>query len=138
MKWLNRIGMLFEFLSFWFAVPEIVGEERLRALERKVESVLKLTPKAVAVVAVMTAMVVLLLLLAISYTPASYYLSYVYSDVNHLDWLYDSCCCLGLYTIALGNLVGFLAYVVWPRLIALAVNVSSRLLAMLADDQALR
>jgi hypothetical protein len=36
-EWVNRVGMLLEFLSFWFAAPEILGEERLRALERKLE-----------------------------------------------------------------------------------------------------
>ena len=35
--WVNRVGILLEFLSFWFAAPEILGEERLRALERRVE-----------------------------------------------------------------------------------------------------
>jgi hypothetical protein len=35
--WVNRGGIMLEFLSFWFAAPEILGEERLRALERKVE-----------------------------------------------------------------------------------------------------
>lgn len=37
MAWLNRIGIILEFLSFWLAAPEILGEERLRALERGVE-----------------------------------------------------------------------------------------------------
>lgn len=35
--WVNRLGIVLEFLSFWFAAPEILGEERLRALERRVE-----------------------------------------------------------------------------------------------------
>jgi len=26
MKWVNRLGILLEFLSFWFAAPEILGE----------------------------------------------------------------------------------------------------------------
>ena len=26
MLWLNRIGIILEFLSFWFAAPEILGE----------------------------------------------------------------------------------------------------------------
>jgi hypothetical protein len=33
--WVNRVGILLEFLSFWFAAPEILGEKRLRVLERK-------------------------------------------------------------------------------------------------------
>jgi hypothetical protein len=29
---LNRCGMILEFLSFWFAAPEIIGEQRLKNL----------------------------------------------------------------------------------------------------------
>jgi len=29
-KWLDRVGMVLLFLSFWFATPEIIGEDRLR------------------------------------------------------------------------------------------------------------
>ena len=36
-KVLNLLGVVLEFVSFWFAAPEILGEERLRALERRVE-----------------------------------------------------------------------------------------------------
>ncbi|MGA9350232.1 MAG: hypothetical protein WBW48_15725 [Anaerolineae bacterium] len=31
--WVNRVGIVLEFLSFWLAAPEILGEERLRKLE---------------------------------------------------------------------------------------------------------
>jgi hypothetical protein len=31
---INRIGMVFGFLSFWFAAPEFIGVERLKAWER--------------------------------------------------------------------------------------------------------
>jgi hypothetical protein len=27
--WVTRVGIVLEFLSFWFAAPEILGEERL-------------------------------------------------------------------------------------------------------------
>ena len=30
--WVNRVGIVLEFLSFWLAAPEILGEERLRKL----------------------------------------------------------------------------------------------------------
>ena len=36
-SWVNRVGILLEFLSFWLAAPEILGEERLRVLEWKVK-----------------------------------------------------------------------------------------------------
>lgn len=31
--WLNRIGIVLGFLSFWFAAPEFIGEARLKAWE---------------------------------------------------------------------------------------------------------
>ncbi len=30
--WLNRIGLIMGFISFWFAAPEILGEENLKKL----------------------------------------------------------------------------------------------------------
>jgi hypothetical protein len=30
--WVNRVSIVLEFLSFWLAAPEILGEEQLRAL----------------------------------------------------------------------------------------------------------
>ena len=36
-KVLNLLGIVLEFASFWFAAPEILGEERLRALEWRIE-----------------------------------------------------------------------------------------------------
>jgi hypothetical protein len=50
MVWVNRVGMLFEFLSFWFAAPEIVteikgdGGEWLGALERRLEQGIEYVP----------------------------------------------------------------------------------------------
>lgn len=32
--WINRIGMLMDFLAFWFAAPELLGERRLKAMEK--------------------------------------------------------------------------------------------------------
>ena len=43
--WLNRAGIILEFMSFWFAAPEILGAERLKEIEvwvkSKLESVLE-------------------------------------------------------------------------------------------------
>lgn len=33
--WLNRIGLLLGFFSFWLAAPEFIGEERLRGWEKR-------------------------------------------------------------------------------------------------------
>jgi hypothetical protein len=45
--WVNRVGIVLEFLSFWFAAPEILGEERLRAVEQGVEKGIGLLPAVV-------------------------------------------------------------------------------------------
>ena len=46
-KVLNLVGVLLEFLSFWFAAPEILGEERLIKLESGLERAIKLLPVVV-------------------------------------------------------------------------------------------
>ena len=35
--WANRLGIVLEFLLFFLAAPEMLGEERLKALERRAE-----------------------------------------------------------------------------------------------------
>ena len=37
MHWINRTGMIFEFLSFWFAAPEVFGIERLTLWDEKIQ-----------------------------------------------------------------------------------------------------
>jgi hypothetical protein len=37
MKCVNRVGILLEFLWFWFAGPELLGEERLKAWGQRLE-----------------------------------------------------------------------------------------------------
>ncbi len=31
-QWVDRVGLLLQFLSFWFVAPELVGEERIKTL----------------------------------------------------------------------------------------------------------
>jgi len=38
--WLNRIGIILGFLSFWFAAPEFLGEERLKDGEWRLSKLL--------------------------------------------------------------------------------------------------
>ncbi len=33
MDWLHRVGMILNFLSFWFAAPELLGEDRMKKWE---------------------------------------------------------------------------------------------------------
>jgi len=71
--WVNRVGIVLEFTSFWFAAPEIVTEIRqdggqwLRTLERRIEQWVRVFPAtawAVTTVAAAlgTALLVLVLL----------------------------------------------------------------------------
>jgi len=39
--WLNRIGLILGFIAFWFATPELLGEDRLKSLENRIESTLE-------------------------------------------------------------------------------------------------
>ncbi len=34
---INRIGLILGFLSFWFVTPELLGEERLRLIHKKIK-----------------------------------------------------------------------------------------------------
>jgi hypothetical protein len=43
-KWLNLIGLVLEFASFWFAAPELIGSERMRALEGRLRAVVARLP----------------------------------------------------------------------------------------------
>lgn len=33
MKWLNIVGLILQFLAFWFAAPELLGEQALKRFE---------------------------------------------------------------------------------------------------------
>lgn len=36
--WLDRIGLVCQFLSFWFVAPELIGEDRLQGLSKGLAS----------------------------------------------------------------------------------------------------
>jgi hypothetical protein len=42
--WLNRIGIILGFFSFWFAAPEFIGEERLKSWEDGLSKVARRMP----------------------------------------------------------------------------------------------
>jgi len=56
--WVNRVGIVLEFLSFWLAAPEILGERRLRTLERRLERGLRALPRVLLILLFSTALVV--------------------------------------------------------------------------------
>ncbi len=37
MQWIDRVGLLLNFLAFCFAAPELLGEQRLKAWRRQLE-----------------------------------------------------------------------------------------------------
>jgi len=53
MKWLNALGLLLQFLSFWFAAPELLGSATLERFENGLRKFISLLP-----------MILLLLLIA--------------------------------------------------------------------------
>jgi hypothetical protein len=55
-KALNLLGIVLEFLSFWFAAPEILGERRLRAIERRLEKGIEKSPLTLLWVAMVAAL----------------------------------------------------------------------------------
>jgi ABC-type amino acid transport system permease subunit len=44
MKWINAAGMLLQFLAFWFAAPELLGEKRLRSFEKGLKNLISYLP----------------------------------------------------------------------------------------------
>jgi hypothetical protein len=45
MDWVNRIGMVLEFVSFWLAAPEILGKQRLLMVENRIRKMLHFLPR---------------------------------------------------------------------------------------------
>lgn len=44
MKWINAAGMLLQFLAFWFAAPELLGEKRLKSFEKGLKILIAYLP----------------------------------------------------------------------------------------------
>lgn len=44
MKWLNALGLLLQFLSFWFAAPELLGTSALQRFEEALRKFLAIIP----------------------------------------------------------------------------------------------
>jgi hypothetical protein len=40
--WINRTGLIFDMLAFWFAAPEIIGEAKLRGVIRLLIGIVKM------------------------------------------------------------------------------------------------
>ncbi len=44
MKWVNAIGLLLQFIAFWLAAPELLGELTLRRFEKGLKKLVTLLP----------------------------------------------------------------------------------------------
>jgi hypothetical protein len=44
MKWLNIIGLTFQFLAFWFAAPELLGESTLLRFQSSLKKFISVLP----------------------------------------------------------------------------------------------
>jgi hypothetical protein len=44
MKWVNALGLTFQFISFWFAAPELLGEQTLKRMESGLKTLITKIP----------------------------------------------------------------------------------------------
>lgn len=44
MKWINATGMIFQFVSFWFAAPELLGASTLKRFEKGLRKLISFIP----------------------------------------------------------------------------------------------
>lgn len=47
MKWLNLLGLCLQFISFWFAAPELLGETTLKRMEKQIRKLLSILPNII-------------------------------------------------------------------------------------------
>ena len=52
MKWLNALGLLLQFLSFWFAAPELLGTSALKRFEIALRKFLAFIPLLIVMVVI--------------------------------------------------------------------------------------
>lgn len=52
MKWLNILGLIFQFAAFWFAAPELLGIESLKRFEKGLISFIAKVPTVIIALSV--------------------------------------------------------------------------------------
>ncbi|HEY9116114.1 MAG TPA: hypothetical protein VIN10_15560 [Bacteroidales bacterium] len=52
MKWLNAIGIIFQFVAFWFAAPELLGSSTLKRFENGLRKLISLIPMVILLIVV--------------------------------------------------------------------------------------
>ena len=129
-KLLNLLGVMLEFLSFWFAAPEILGEERLKALEQGLEKGIKQFPLTLLWVAMLAALALMLVIMAAMVWVT---VTLVLMDVMLVDAL--------SMVLAVG-LMALLLMGVLPAALAVATTLQEKViphvLRKLANDQRIR
>ena len=53
MKWINAIGLILQFLSFWLAAPELLGEATLKRFEAGLRKFIALMPVIIITIIVL-------------------------------------------------------------------------------------
>lgn len=53
MKWINAIGLVLQFVAFWLAAPELLGESALKRFRNGLETFLARLPMAIFIVVVL-------------------------------------------------------------------------------------
>jgi hypothetical protein len=110
--WLNRIGIILGFFSFWFAAPEFIGEKRLKSWE---ESLAKLTGKIPILTAGFFALLGYMILLAAG-TSVVFLIGYLSSSIpdwipgmpDMPSWLFGDVCGVLIFGVILGG--GYFLY----------------------------
>ena len=80
--WMNRLGMIFGFLSFWFAAPEFIGEQRLMSWDTALSAILGALPRHTFVYQVIRA------LCALAVFGGATYFTLVWLPDLKPDWLF--------------------------------------------------
>ena len=53
MKWLNIIGLTFQFLAFWFAAPELLGATTLKRFEKGLKKFISFLPVFIVLIVIL-------------------------------------------------------------------------------------
>ena len=54
MKWINVIGLIFQFISFWFAAPELLGSSTLKRFESFLHKLIAKAPLIILIAIILS------------------------------------------------------------------------------------
>ena len=131
MNYLDRIGLLFDFLAFWFATPEILGKERLKKIEIYLERALSCSG------------IVFFVLISFFFLSLAIPIIAIISDSPILNWMSTSSfvtsfvCGFPLFCVIFFGLM-YLVTSLTDKTQKMIINVVKSLVACLADDRKIR